>query len=178
LDNGIPKRIEHEINANNVITASVIVSDVALEQSFTDKLKQQRDISAEKIVEIQKIETASAAQQRIIAEGERDKAAERVTQEKARVSKLINIETQVKEEESKRQLAEIAVKTAELNARAMKIDADAKSYQNRMMVQAGLTLQERAEWEYKTAIGVASELAKLKLPETMIMGSDGKTTPI
>lgn len=171
LENGIPKRVPHEINTNKVITAQVIVSDVLLEKSFTDKLKQQRDISAEKIIEIQKIETARAAQQRIIAEGERDKAAERVTQEKAQVSKLINIETQVKEEESKRQLAEIAVQTAELEAKATLTRERAQAEANRMKVSAGLTPQERAEWEYKTAVGVAAELKSLQLPTTYIQGS-------
>lgn len=173
LVNGIPKRTEHEINANKVITASVIVSDVALEKSFTDKLKQQRDISAEKIIEIQKIETAAAAQQRIIAEGERDKSAERVAQEKAQVAKLISIETQVKEEESKRQLAEIAVQTAELEAKATLTRERAQAEANRLKVSAGLTPQERAEWEFKTAVGVAAELKSLKLPETYIQGSGG-----
>lgn len=171
IENGLPKRNPHEINTNKVITASVIVSDVALEKSFTDKLKQQRDISAEKIIEIQKIETAAAAQQRIIAEGERDKAAERVAQEKAQVSKLINIETQVKEEESKRQLAEIAVQTAELEAKATLTRERAQAEANRLKVSAGLTPQERAEWDYKTAVGVASELKSLQLPTTYIQGS-------
>jgi hypothetical protein len=158
LVNGIPKRTQHEINANKVLTASVIVSDVALEKSFTDKLRQQRDISAEKIIEIQKIETAGAAQQRIIAEGERDKAAERVTQERAQVSKLINIETQVKEEESKRQLAEIAVQTAELNAKARKITADAQSYENAKLVSAGLTPQQQMERDINIADVVTKNL--------------------
>jgi hypothetical protein len=171
IENGLPKRNQHEINTNKVITASVIVSDVALEKSFTDKLKQQRDISAEKIIEIQKIETAAAAQQRIIAEGERDKAAERVTQEKAQVSKLINIETQVKEEESKRQLAEIAVQTAELQAKATLTRERAQAEANRLKVSAGLTPQERAEWDYKTAVGVAAEIKSLQLPTTYIQGS-------
>jgi hypothetical protein len=176
IENGVPKRNQHEINTNKVITASVIVSDVALEKSFTDKLKQQRDISAEKIIEIQKIETAAAAQQRIIAEGERDKAAERVTQEKAQVSKLINIETQVKEEESKRQLAEIAVQTAELEAKATLTRERAQAEANRLKVSAGLTPQERAEWEYKTAVGVAAELKSLQLPTTYIQGSNGNNS--
>ena len=175
IENGIPKRVQHEINANKVITAQVIVSDVILEKSFTDKLKQQRDISAEKIIEIQKIETARAAQQRIIAEGERDKAAERVDQEKAQVAKLINIETQVKEEESKRQLAEIAVQTAELEAKATLTRERAQAEANRMKVSAGLTPQERAEWEYKTAVGVAAELKSLKLPEIYFQGANGSS---
>lgn len=173
LENGIPKRTQHEINVNKIITAQVIISDVKLEQKFEDKLTQQRDISAEKIIEIQKIETARAAQQRIVAEGERDKAAERVSQEKKQVSTLIAIETKVKEEESNRQLAEISLKTEELKAKTVRVSADAESYKNRQMVSAGLTPQEKATFEKETAIGIAAEMAKMSTPSVVIMG-DGK----
>lgn len=172
--NGIPKRSPHEINVNKVITAQVIISNVELESKFEEKLTQQRDISAEKIIEIQKIETARASQQRIVAEGERDKAQERATQEVNQVGKLIIIETQVKEEESKRQLAEIALKTARLGADTKKVTADAEAYQNAKLVQAGLTPQEKADIEMRTKIGVAAEISKLKLPTTMVMQGDGK----
>jgi hypothetical protein len=174
LENGIPKRNPHEINTNRVITSQVIVSDVVLENTFTDKLRQQRDISAEKIIETQKIETARAAQLRIIAEGERDKSAERVTQEKAQVSKLISIETQVKEEESKRQLAEIAVQTADLEAKALITRERAQAEANRLKVSAGLTPQEKAEWEYKTAVGVAEQFSKMATPQVVINGDGGR----
>jgi hypothetical protein len=172
LQNGVPKRIPHEINTNKIITAQVIVSEVKLEDKFMQKLTQQRDISAEKIIEVQKIETARAAQQRIVAEGERDKAQERVAQEKAQVATLIKIETQVKEEESKRQLAQIAVQTAELESKALLIKERAQAESNRMKVSAGLTPQEKAEWEYKTAVGVAAEFAKMETPQVVINGSD------
>jgi hypothetical protein len=175
FENGIPKRVQHEINVNKIITAQVIVSDVKLESSFENKLTQQRDISAEKIIEIQKIETAKAAQQRILAEGERDKSAERVAQEKAQVAKLISIETQVKEEESKRQLAEINVKTEELKAKALKIEADAISYQNSKLVQAGLTPQEKAECDYQTKIGIAKVFKNMSTPQIVINGSSNSS---
>lgn len=170
--NGIPKRIPHEINVNKIITAQVIIDDVDLNKAFEDKLKQQRDISAEKIIEIQKVETARAAQQRIVAEGERDKAAERVKQEKLQVNTLIAIETRVKEEESNRQLAEIAVKTAELEAKALLIKEKAEADANRLKVNAGLTPQERAQIEKETRIGVAHELSNMQVPTNMIINGE------
>ncbi|WP_445455470.1 hypothetical protein [Flavobacterium sp. HNIBRBA15423] len=177
--NGIPKRIPHEINVNKIVTAQVIIDDVDLNKAFEDKLKQQRDISAEKIIEIQKVETARAAQQRIVAEGERDKAAERVKQEKMQVNTLIAIETRVKEEESNRQLAEIAVKTAELEARALLIKEKAQADANRLKVNAGLTPQEKAQIEKETRIGVAHELSNMQVPANMIISggnANGNTT--
>ncbi len=150
-----------------------------MNKAFEDKLKQQRDISAEKIIEIQKVETARAAQQRIVAEGERDKAAERVKQEKMQVNTLIAIETRVKEEESNRQLAEIAVKTAELEARALLIKEKAQADANRLKVNAGLTPQEKAQIEKETRIGVAHELSNMQVPANMIISggnANGNTT--
>jgi hypothetical protein len=176
LKDGVALRKKHEITDNKIITVQVIIDDISLEKSYEQKLSQQRDLAAEAIVEEQKILTARKAQGRILAEGERDKAKERVTQEKAQITKLISIETQVKEEESKRQLAEINVKTEELKSKATKIAADAEAYKNAKLVQAGLTPLERAKIEKETAIEVAKQLKDMKTPEIIIMG-DGKSSP-
>ena len=60
-------------------------------------------------------------------------------------------------------------------AQSKKVAADAEAYQNAKLVSAGLTPQERAEWEYKTAVGVAGQLKSLNLPEIYIEGSGGKS---
>ncbi len=178
LENGLPKRIPHELTENNIIVSQVIVDDVELEPTFKQRLEAQRDESAKRQIEQQKVETAKAAQSRIIAEGERDKAAERVTQETEQVKQLIAIETKLKQERTNKELAAIALETERLKAEQRRVTADAQAYENAKLVSAGLTPQERAEWEYKTAIGVAGEIAKLNFPETMIMGGDGKGTPL
>ena len=172
--NGVPIRVAHDITKNNVIVSQVIVDAVRLEDAFQRRLEKQRDIASQKRIEMEAVEAAKIAQQKIIAEGERDKAAERVAKEREQIQVLIAIETQVKQEESKRELAEIALKTARLESEAQKVRADAESYQNRQLVNAGLTPQERANIEKETAIGVATELAKLKLPEVYMSGGDGK----
>ncbi|WP_422009213.1 SPFH domain-containing protein [Roseivirga pacifica] len=178
-ENGQFIRIPHDINENNIIVAQVIVDDVILEQVFKQRLEAQRDESAKRQLEQQKIKTAKDAQARIIAEGERDKAAERVTQEKEQVKALISIETKLKQEETNKKLAAIALETERLRATAQKVKADAESYQNSKLVQAGLTPQQRAELEKEIAIGVAKEIAKIKFPTTMIIGGeDGGGTPL
>ena len=177
--NGQFIRIPHDINENNIIVAQVIVDDVSLEQVFKQRLEAQRDESAKRQLEQQKIKTAKDAQARIIAEGERDKAAERVTQEKEQVKALISIETKLKQEETNKKLASIALQTEKLRAQAQKVKADAESYQNAKLVSAGLTPQERAKIDKETAIGVAKELAKIKFPGTMIISGDSKEgTPL
>jgi len=167
-------RVEHDVTKNNVIVSQVIVDAIQLEAAFQARLEKQRDLASQKRIEMEAIEVAKISQQKIVAEGERDKSAERVQKEKEQVGTLIAIETQVKQEESKRKLAEIALKTAELQAKAVKVTADAESYKNQKLVYAGLTPQERAKIDKETAIGVAAELAKLKLPEVYITGADNK----
>lgn len=178
LEGGMPKRIPHELSANNVLVSQVIIDRIDLEAAFKQRLEAQRDESAKRQLEQQKIETAKAAQQRIVAEGERDKAAERVAQEKEQVKQLIAIETKLKQEKTNKELAAIALETERLKSKQVKVAADAKAYENRQLVSAGLTPQERAEWDWKTSVGVAAEIAKINFPETMIVADDKGGTPL
>jgi hypothetical protein len=172
---GVPVRNEHDITKNNIIVSQVIVDQVQLEDAFKKRLEAQRDISAQKRIEMEKIETAKAEQQRIVAEGERDKAAERVTQEKAQVATLISIETDKKKEVTKKELAKIALETAKLEAQALRVKKDAEAYANQRLVSAGLTPQEKAQIYKDTQIGVAKALAGpngINMPQ-MYMGGQG-----
>jgi hypothetical protein len=170
-------RIPHEITKNNITVTQVIVDDVFPETAFKQRLEAQRDISAQKRIEMEKIETAKAEQQRILAEGERDKAKERMDQEREQVKQLIAIETQLKQEATKKQLAEIALQTARLEAEQNLVRERAQAEANRLKVAAGLTPQERAQIQKEMAIGVAEKLAEMKLPQVYIEsgGKDGKS---
>jgi len=172
LENGIPKRIEHELSENSIIVSQVIVDNVELESTFKQRLEAQRDESAKRQLEQQKVETAKDAQQIIIAEGERDKAAERVAQEKEQVKALIAIETLLKQEETNKKLAAIALETERLNAQKKKVTADAEAYEISRKVSAGITPEVKLQMELDRDIRVAAEIAKIKFPETMIIGGD------
>lgn len=172
--NGKEIRVDNEVTKNGIIVSQVIVEEIILEEKFKTRLEAQRDESAKRQLEQQKIKTAKDAQNRIIAEGERDKAAERVSQEKEQVKALISIETKLKQEETNKALAKIALETEKLKAKAEKVKADAEAYKNAKLVASGLTPQEKAQIQKETAIGVAAELAKIKFPNTMIMGGNDK----
>lgn len=173
LKDGVAIRKKHEITENNIITAQVIIDEILLDPNYEGKLKEQMNLAAQAVVENQKVIAAKAKQQSIIAEGERDKAQERVKQEKEQVSKLIAIETMVKEEESKRQLAQINEQTEIIKSRATKVAADAEAYKNSRLVSAGLTPLEKARIEKETRVEVAKEIAKMNVPSTIIMGGNG-----
>ena len=59
-----------------------------------------------------------------------------------------------------------------LEAQKQKTQADADFYTNSKMVSAGLTPQQRAEYEMKTKIGMMEALSKIVLPSTYMSGSN------
>ena len=48
---------------------------------------------------------------------------------------------------------------------------EAEAAANRAKVAAGLTPQERAEWDYKKAVGVAEAISKVTLPKIVMSGN-------
>ncbi|MGC4022640.1 MAG: SPFH domain-containing protein [Cyclobacteriaceae bacterium] len=75
--------------------------------------------------------------------------------------------------QQEKEVAALQAQTALLEAQKVKTDADAKSYANARLVSAGLTPQERAQFEKDTKIGVAEALSKIVLPVTYMNGGGG-----
>lgn len=174
LVNGVPKRIPHELSENNIIVSQVIVDKIDLEATFKQRLEAQRDESAKRQLEQQMIETAKAEQQRVVAQGERDKAKERVTQEKEQVKALIAIETNLKKEETNKKLAAIQLETERLLASKKKVSADAEAYEISRKVSAGITPEVKLQMELQRDVDVANAISKIKFPTTMLMGGGSK----
>lgn len=170
--NGVPVRIPHEITDNGVLVSQVIIQDVDLESQFKERLEKQRDESAKRQLAQQETETAKAEQLKIIAQGENAKARERVAKEKEQITQVIAHETEKEIEKQKLEKAKIALETAEVEAKATRVTADAQAYMNQKLVSAGLTPQEKAQIEKEIAIGVARELKEIKFPEYYISGGN------
>ncbi|ANQ50464.2 hypothetical protein MY04_3099 [Flammeovirga sp. MY04] len=164
------KRIPNEISDNHILISQVVLPSIDMESSFKKRLETQRDESAKRQLEIQRIETAKAAQSRILAEGERDKAEERVKREKEQVSSLIAIETQLKQEETNKKLAKIKYETAQLEAKTEKVVAETKAYANKQLVNSGLTPEQKSYWEYRKDSVKWANISKIKLPEQYFSG--------
>jgi hypothetical protein len=75
--------------------------------------------------------------------------------------------------QQEKEVAALEAQTAILASQKMKTDADAKAYANTRLVTAGLTPQERAQFEKDTKIGVAEALSKIVLPSTYMNGGSG-----
>ena len=71
------------------------------------------------------------------------------------------------------EVAELEAKKAKQVALKVQAEGEAKAAANRALVQAGLTPAEKAEWDYKTAVGIAEALAQSNVrwvPEIIITG--------
>ena len=78
--------------------------------------------------------------------------------------------------EQEREVSRLAAEKAEFDKKRIIAEGQAEAEANRLKVAAGLTPQEKAEWEYKTAVGIAEALSKSNVrwvPEIMINGKDG-----
>ncbi|MCI4667608.1 MAG: SPFH domain-containing protein [Bacteroidia bacterium] len=145
------------------LTIDNINYDNAIEDQLQLQMKAELDVQTA-------IADAKKAEQRALqaeAEGRRQVAEVNAT-------KAVELARAVADARKDSIAAAVEVATAELKARQKKIEADAKFYENQRLVSAGLTPQEKAQWEYKTAVGVAKELKDAKVPEIMISGGQGK----
>lgn len=78
--------------------------------------------------------------------------------------------------EQEREVSRLAAEKAEFEKKRIIAEGQAQAEANRLKVQAGLTPQERAEWDYKTTVGVAQALADSKVqwvPSVMMGGANG-----
>ena len=164
----------------------IVVKQLDIQNVKLDaKAQQQLDIVKER--EMQRVANATAAEtakQKAItakAEGDARIAEAKATQE---VQKMTEVTMAEKEKavaflnaEREKEVARLeALKAIEV-AKKIKAEKEAEAQANRALVAAGLTPQERAEWEYKTKVGVAEALAKSShplVPEIMMTGGDGK----
>lgn len=72
------------------------------------------------------------------------------------------------------EVAQLNAKEAEEKKKATISAGQAEAEASRLKVSAGLSPQERAEWDYKTKVGVATALATVKVPSIVVGGGDGK----
>jgi regulator of protease activity HflC (stomatin/prohibitin superfamily) len=82
------------------------------------------------------------------------------------------------EAEKRLKVAELNRKSADEDAKALLLKKEAEAKAAALLVKAGLTPQEKAEWEYKTKVGVAEQLSKVKVPEIVISGGEKGSNPM
>lgn len=163
----------------------IVVKQLEIQSVKLDNMAQrQLDIVKER--EMQRVSNATAAEtakQKAItakAEGDARIAEAKATQEVQKMTEVTMAEKEkavaILNAEREKEVARLeALKAIEV-AKKIKAEGEAEAAANRAKVAAGLSPQERAEWEYKTKVGVAEALAKSShslVPKIMMTG-DGK----
>ena len=172
--NGIPVRESgNSLKAYGLTVVQAVVTEIDWEQTFDKRLQLQKEEVAQTQLEKQQAEREFYRAQKEKARGEAEKAAERARLEKEQIQKTIEAETKAKVAEFNLIEERKQYEVAQFQAKTKKTLADAQAYENSKLVSAGLTPQERAEWEYKTSVHVARELKDLRLPEIYLQG-EGK----
>lgn len=146
------------------------------------KTQQQLDITKEREMKrVANVTEAETAKQEAITAAEKGKAkvaAERAEQEVIKIREVTRAEKErdvaVITAEKEKEVARLGALKALEDAKRIKAEGEAEAYANKAKVAAGLTPQEKAEWEYKTKVGIAAEIAKIQLPQLIVGGGEGK----
>ncbi len=174
--NGEPVREKgNSMISYGLTVVQAVVTEIDWEETFDKRLQLQKEEVAQTQLEKQQAEREFYRAQKETAKGEAEKAKERARLEKEQIQKTIEAETKAKVAEYNLIEERKNYEVAQFKAKTQKTMADAQSYENAKLVTAGLTPQERAEWDYKISVNVASQLKDLRLPEIYIQGGDKQT---
>ena len=173
-ENGKPVREQgNSLKGYGLTVIQAVVTEIDWEETFDNRLQLQKEEVAQTQLEKQQAEREFYRAQKEKAKGEAEKATERARLEKGQIQQTIAAETEAKVAEFNLVKEKKQFEVEKYKAQSKKVAADAEAYQNAKLVNAGLTPQERAEWNYKTAVGVAGQLKSLNLPEIFIEGGNG-----
>jgi hypothetical protein len=173
---GQPVRVtSNSLNSYGLTVVQAVVNEIDWESTFDKRLQLQKEEVAQTQLEKQQAERQFYRAQKEKANGEANKAKERARLETEQIQQTIEAETKAKVAEFNLLEEKKNYEVAIFKAKTKKTNADAQAYQNARLVSAGLTPQEKAEWEWKTTVGIAEQIKDLVLPQVYIEGSGGKS---
>jgi len=141
-----------------------IVSDIDYDAKIRELIDKKKEAEQQKVVARA---NAERAKQDAITEREQGKA--KVA--KARAESLVLKVREVIEAQKLKEVAKELRFKAEQDAKADEVRGRANALVAKLKVAAGLSPREQAEFDMKTSIGVAAEIAKAKFPTVMVSGS-------
>jgi len=164
--NGYVRSEKSPFSSYGVIIDQVSITEITYDEKVTQQIQTQQQ--ANMSIQTKKAEALAAQQDAIKAEAEGKAAAAKAKWEQEKVKA-----TEVTKAEQEREVARLAAEKAEFDKKKIIAEGEAEAAANRAKVSAGLTPQERAEWEYKTKVGVADALAKTNWPKIVMSGGNG-----
>lgn len=161
------KRQENSPFSQYGITCGLVsITDIKYDKATQSQIDAQKQANLAVITA--KTQATKAMQDAITIEekGKAEAAQARWEQEKLKA-------VAVTQAEQEKEVSRLAAEKAKFDKEEIIAQGQAEAEANRLKVQAGLTPQEKAEWDYKTAVGVAEALANSKVQwvPQVIMGN-------
>jgi len=166
-DDGQPLRTPNRLQQLGCEVLECVIDVPAFDPKVNEMIAARKDEAMK--TELAKQSAIRAKQDALTAE-EQGKANVATAKYKQEVVKVEAVTVAQKEYE----VAQLNAKKEDENRKALIYKGQGEAESNRLKVAAGLTPQERVEWEYKTKVGVAAELAKVNVPSVVVGGGDGK----
>lgn len=174
--NGEPIRdSSNSLKRYGLTVQQAAVTNIDWEESFDDRLKDQKEQVAQTQLEKQEAEKEYYATQKAIAKGEREKAETRVELEKRQLEVTIAAETRAKEASYKELEETNLLAAAKKEAEKIRITSDANAYAISKMVNAGITPEKRLQMELDASVNRVKAIAGpsgIKLPTTLFNGEN------
>lgn len=168
--NGYVRSEKSPFSAYGVEIDQVSISEITYDEKVNQQIQTQQQ--ANMSIQTKKAEALAAQQDAIKAEAEGKAEAAKAKWKQEQIKA-----TEVTKAEQEREVARLAAEKAEFDKKKIIAEGEAEAAANRAKVAAGLTPQERAEWEYKTKVGVAEALAKTAWPKiVMTNGNNSSNT--
>lgn len=169
--NGIRRQEESPFSFYGLKVSQLSINDMEYEAATLAQISKQRE--ADMSIVTAKAKALEAVQRTTQITEEGKAAAEKAKWEQERIKAV-----EVTKAQQAYEVAALQAKEAQEKAKKIVAEGKAQAEANRLKVQAGLTPQEKAEWEYKTTVGVAEALSKSNtrwVPEVMVGGSGNGT---
>lgn len=166
--NGIKRQEDSPFAYYGLKVSQLSISDLEYEGATLAQISKQRE--ADMSIITAKSKALEAIQRTIQIEEEGKAAAAQAKWEQEKIKAV-----EVTKAQQAFEVAALQAKEADEKAKKIIAEGKAEAEANRLKVQAGLTPQEAAEWQYKTTVGVAEALSKSNVrwvPEIMMNGNN------
>ncbi len=161
------KRQENSPFSQYGITCGLVsMTDIKYDKATQSQIDAQKQANLAVITA--KTQATKAAQDAITIEEQGKAAAAKAKWEQEKTKAVA-----ITKAEQDKEVSRLAAEKAKFDKEKIIAQGQAEAEANRLKVQAGLTPQEKAEWDYKTAVGVAEALANSKVQwvPQVIMGN-------
>lgn len=165
---------ESTLNDYSITVIRFVITDIDYDETIDRLISMKKEAEQQKVVARANAEKAKQDAITAKEQGDADIAKAKAQKEVEKISAVTEArkekEVAILSAEKEFETAKLDRQRAEEQAKAKEARGRADALVNKLKVQAGLTPQERAEWRYKTAVGVADKLSNVKFPGMMVIG--------